>query len=195
MSRRPAPAVVAVATCLVAALVPAAALAADPSWPPPVVAPVVDPFREPACPWCPGNRGIEYGTAPGVVVRAVAAGTVTYAGVVAGVRYVVVEHAGALRATYGNLATALVGAGDRVVRGSPVGTTAGPFHFGVRRGERYVDPEPLIGVWRGVVRLVPADGSAAPPAPPPQLVCGAAGAPGATTPGTTRSRGFAARVR
>ena len=31
-------------------------------WRPPVPAPVVDPFREPACRWCRGNRGIDYGT-------------------------------------------------------------------------------------------------------------------------------------
>ena len=32
---------------------------------PPVAAPVVDPFREPPCAWCPGNRGIEYGPPAG----------------------------------------------------------------------------------------------------------------------------------
>ena len=60
---------------------------------PPVVAPVVDPFREPACEWCPGNRGLTYGAPAGTVVRAAAAGTVSFSGVVAGTRYVVVEHA------------------------------------------------------------------------------------------------------
>ena len=39
------------------------------AWLPPVDAPVVDPFREPAVPVVPGNRGIEYGTAPGHAVR------------------------------------------------------------------------------------------------------------------------------
>ena len=69
---------------------------------PPVVAPVVDPFRDPGCAWCPGNRGLTYGVATGTVVRAAAAGSVTFSGRVAGTRYVVVEHAaGGLRATYG----------------------------------------------------------------------------------------------
>ena len=70
-------------------------------------APVADPFREPACAWCPGNRGIEYGTGAGrrSCGRRRPA-TVTFAGVVAGTRYVVVDHAdGRLRATYGNLAS------------------------------------------------------------------------------------------
>ncbi len=33
---------------------------AAPCWNPPVAGRVVDPFRMPACTWCPGNRGIEY---------------------------------------------------------------------------------------------------------------------------------------
>src|SRR5690606_16673870 len=32
---------------------------------PPVDAPITDPFRPPPQPWLPGNRGIEYATAPG----------------------------------------------------------------------------------------------------------------------------------
>lgn len=140
-------------------------------WAPPVDAPVVDPFREPACRWCPGNRGLEYGTTRGADVSAVAAGRVTFAGVVARVRYVVVEHADGRRVTYGNLAASALRKGDPVVRGSRIGSAAGPFHLGVREGDRYVDPAELIGTWRGVVRLVPTDGSPPPPAPPPRLVC------------------------
>ena len=36
-------------------------------WEPPVTAPMVDPYRPPACPWCPGNRGLTFGTSPGAV--------------------------------------------------------------------------------------------------------------------------------
>src|SRR4051812_10589266 len=36
---------------------------------PPVVAAVADPFRPPPQPWLAGNRGIEYATVPGTVVR------------------------------------------------------------------------------------------------------------------------------
>ena len=32
---------------------------------PPVVAPIVDPFRPPPQPWLPGNRGLEYGPTTG----------------------------------------------------------------------------------------------------------------------------------
>ena len=150
----------------------AAAVAAD-CWPPPAPAPVTDPFREPACRWCPGNRGIEYGTAAGVPVAAIAAGTVTFAGAIAGTGYVVVLVADGRRLTYGRLGSITVAAGDAVARGTRLGITTGRLHLGLRDGDRYVDPAPYVGVERTVVRLVPADGSAAAPAPPPRLVCAA----------------------
>lgn len=139
---------------------------------PPVAAPVVDPFREPACPWCPGNRGLTYRTGPGTVVRAAGAGTVTFSGLVAGTRYVVVEHAsGGLRATYGGLASSVQVVGDAVVTGAVVGRTAGDLHFGLRRGDTYVDPTPLLGRLVQRARLVPTDGTPRRPAPPPRLEC------------------------
>ncbi|MEL7210808.1 MAG: hypothetical protein AAGK32_21650, partial [Actinomycetota bacterium] len=44
----------------------------DCRWTPPVAAAVVDPFRPPAGPYAPGNRGIEYGVDDGDPVVAVA---------------------------------------------------------------------------------------------------------------------------
>ncbi len=140
-------------------------------WRPPVTAPVVDPFREPACRWCPGNRGLEYGSRPGDAVRAVAAGHVTFSGTVAGRSYVVIQHGHGLRATYGNLDDRVFDVGDVVAAGALVGHAAGPFHFGLRDGEHYIDPAPFIGRVVGVVRLVPIDGSAAPPSGAPRVVC------------------------
>jgi murein DD-endopeptidase MepM/ murein hydrolase activator NlpD len=147
-------------------------------WRPPVAAPVADPFREPRCRWCPGNRGIEYATGTGDAVTAVTAGEVTFSGTVAGRTYVVIRHADGKRATYGNLSDRLHAQGDVIATGAVVGHAAGAFHFGLRDGERYVDPAPFIGRLAGVVRLVPADGSAAAPAGPPRLVCGAAASVG-----------------
>ena len=140
-------------------------------WPPPVVADVADPFRLPACVWCPGNRGIEYATDPGTPVRAVAAGTVSFAGAVAGVRHVVVRLADGHRVTYGGLDRVLVDIGDVVVARQVVGTTERHLHLGLRDGDRYVDPTPLLGRLRGRARLVPLDGGPARPAPPPLLHC------------------------
>jgi murein DD-endopeptidase MepM/ murein hydrolase activator NlpD len=141
---------------------------------PPVTAPVADPFREPACQWCPGNRGIEYAVPAGTPVRAAAAGTVTFSGTVAGTFYLVVQHADGMRATYGELAGSRLDAGDVVVGGSIVGASAGGLYFGLRVGDRYVDPAPLIGRLVERARLVPTDGSEPRPAPPPSLECSAA---------------------
>ena len=152
------------------ALLVAAALVV-PCYRPPVDAPVVDPYREPACPYCPGNRGIEYGPRPGQVVVAATAGTVSFAGVVAGTRYVVVESADGLRLTYGKLATASVGEGDSVQQGERLGTTTEELFLGLRRGEEYLDPRPYLGRLRWPTRLVPTDGTRPRPAGPPKLVC------------------------
>lgn len=141
-------------------------------WLPPVDAPVVDPFRPPPCAWCPGNRGLEYGTPGGTAVRAVAAGQVTFSGTVAGDRYVVVRHADGRRATYGGLATSSLRTGDVVAARAVVGETAAYLHFGLRDGDVYIDPSPLLGRLVGRPRLVPDDGTAARAAPPPRLRCG-----------------------
>lgn len=142
---------------------------------PPLEAPMTDRFRMPACTYCAGNRGIEYGPAPGTVVVAVADGEVDFAGTVAGVRWLVVRHADGLRASYGHLASLRVGRGDRVRAGQPLGTTGDRFYLGLRDGDRPVDPTPLLGVLRRPPRLVPVDGTPARPARPPRLVCANAG--------------------
>jgi murein DD-endopeptidase MepM/ murein hydrolase activator NlpD len=135
---------------------------------PPVTAPIVDPFRAPACSYCPGNRGLEYQPVAGAVVIAAAGGTVTFSGVVAGVRYVVVDQVDGRTATYGRLAAALVTGGVAVLPGEPMGRTTTRFYFGLRQGDRYIDPAPFFGVVRYRPRLIPVDGSA--PRPPRAVV-------------------------
>lgn len=146
-------------------------VSASTCWRPPVVAPVVDPFRPPACRWCPGNRGIEYGTRSGQPVWAVESGRVRFAGDVAGTMYVVVQHRDGRRVTYGRLSERRVDVGDLVLGGRIIGTATASFHFGVRVGDHYVDPADSIGRLVGRPRLVPTDGSAAAPAPPPLVRC------------------------
>lgn len=65
--------------------------------------------------------------------------------------YVVIAHAGGLVTLYGHLLQPLVGVGDRVERGQPVGllgstgSSTGPHcHFEVRLADHPVDPLPLI---------------------------------------------------
>ena len=140
---------------------------------PPVTSPIIDPFRPPACWYCPGNRGLEYTPAAGSPVVAAAAGVVSFSGVVAGVRYVVVEQADGRTATYGRLATAVVVVGFEVGPGAVVGTTTNRFYFGLRQGGRYIDPAPFLGMRRYRPRLIPADGSVPRRPPPPTLRCAA----------------------
>jgi murein DD-endopeptidase MepM/ murein hydrolase activator NlpD len=161
----------ALAVFVVSTLMPAHHMGPIACWSPPVPAAVAEPFRQPECRWCPGNRGIEFATAPGDPVRAAAAGTVTFAGSVAGTTYVVVRHPDGLRLTYGNLVEARWQVGDTVVAGVVIGDAAGHLHFGVRRGDDYVDPSPMLGEQVGVRRLIPTDGAAAPPAPAAVLRC------------------------
>jgi murein DD-endopeptidase MepM/ murein hydrolase activator NlpD len=170
--RRALATIVAAAAAATAVLAPSApapaAAAADQLRPvtyrPPVAAPVVDPFRPPATPFGPGNRGLEYGTRPGTRVEAAAAGTITFAGAVAGARYVTIGHADGLRTTYGPLATIAAAAtpGATVEAGQPVGTTGARLLFTARLGaDAYLDPAVLLAA-SGVpptIRLVPDRGA------------------------------------
>lgn len=160
-----------VVAIVVSLLSPSGMAGAGQCWRAPVEAPVSDPFRAPGCPWCPGHRGLEYDTSTGTDVRAVAGGVVTFSGTVAGTGYVVVRHADGLRTTYGNVMPGILDIGDLVVRGMSVGSTTGRLHFGVRRGNSYIDPAPLIGALIGVARLIPTRGERPAPAPAPRLRC------------------------
>jgi murein DD-endopeptidase MepM/ murein hydrolase activator NlpD len=124
---------------------------------PPVEAPIVDRFRAPGCQWCAGNRGLEYGVGAGVDVRAAAPGVVSFSGTVAGVRYVVVDHGGGFRTTYGRLASATVSTGAAVATGQVLGSSgsSGVF-FGLRHNDVYLDPELyFVGARPTRARLVP----------------------------------------
>lgn len=141
-------------------------------YPPPVDAPIVQPFVAPACAYCTGHRGLEYQLAPGTSVRAVAPGVVTFSGLVAGTRYVVVMQDDGLSATYGQLDHSSRQAGDAVRAGEAVGASTDGLYFGLRDGDRYLDPQPRLGRWKRRARLVPSGGRAPRPAPPPTLQCG-----------------------
>ena len=142
---------------------------------PPITSPIVDPFRVPACTYCPGNRGLEYQPPVGTQVIAAADGVVTFSGIVAGVRYLVIEQSDHRTSTYGRLAVSRVVVGATVRAGDSLGTTSDRFYFGLRQGDHCVDPAPFLGVPRYRPRLVPADGSAPRRAPPPTIECANAG--------------------
>ncbi|MEU2771788.1 M23 family metallopeptidase [Streptomyces sp. NPDC007162] len=140
-------------------------------WPVGVRPPVLRGWEPPASVYGPGHRGVDLGTAAGEPVRAVATGRVSYAGRVAGRGVVSVELAGTeLRTTYEPVA-ATVRKGEEVAAGQVVGVVeeAGAHcwaaavcvHWGLLRGEVYLDPLLLLPPWlsnRGPSRLLPVLG-------------------------------------
>ena len=119
------------------------------------------PFDPPPDRYGAGHRGADLAGAPGLPVRAAGDGVVVFAGMVAGRPVVSVDHAGGLRTTYEPV-DAVVGAGQPVARGTVLGTLAGGhagcpvaacLHWGLRRGEVYLDPLSLLGAPE--VRLLP----------------------------------------
>lgn len=97
---------------------------------------------------------------PGQVVRTALPGTVAFAGSIAGKPVVTVVH-GARRTTYEPV-VATVAVGDTVSAGQPIGRLsvlhghclpAACLHWGLRRGDTYLDPLTLVG--GGPVRLLP----------------------------------------
>ncbi len=159
-SVRPVVIVAAIAVAIAHVVPSSAALgAASRCYDPPVQAAISQPFREPACPYCAGRRGVTFASRPGDPVRAVAAGVVTFSGLVAGTAYLVVAHDDGLLATYGRIERTWLRAGQRVRAGQVVATaSAVDVHFGLREAGVYIDPEPLLGVRRFPIRLVPSDG-------------------------------------
>lgn len=125
----------------------------------PTVVRVVEP---PAQPWLSGHRGVDLLGSPGEAIRSAGAGTVAFAGRVGTKPTVVVTHAGGLRTTYEPVEAA-VAAGDHVAPGSVLGrlSSAGShcfprtcLHWGLLRGEAYLDPLELVAVALRV-RLLP----------------------------------------
>jgi murein DD-endopeptidase MepM/ murein hydrolase activator NlpD len=131
-------------------------------------------FDPPAVPWAAGHRGVDLRAGPGAPVRAAAPGRVSYAGVVAGRGVVAILLAGGLRITYQPVRTS-VAVGDEVGAGQVVGILeqgpwhcpGGCLHWGLLRGEVYLDPLSLLpdGMLRGgPSRLLPVFGVPVPEA-------------------------------
>ncbi|MFJ4469430.1 murein hydrolase activator EnvC family protein [Streptomyces sp. NPDC089424] len=142
------------------------------SWPVGERPPILRGWEPPATRYSRGHRGVDLSAPPGTPVRAVAPGRVSYAGRVAGKGVVSVELTGTgdppLRVTYQPV-HASVRKGDEVAAGEVIGTTetsgshcASPcLHWGLRRGEAYLDPLSLLPPWllrNGPSRLLPVLG-------------------------------------
>lgn len=122
---------------------------------------VVAGFDPPAPRWSAGHRGVDLEGSPNALVRSSLAGTVTFAGSIAGRGVVVVGH-GSTRTTYEPVAAA-VAVGDRVAAGAVIGSLQlfgshcfprWCLHWGLIEGrDHYLDPLTLVGA--APVRLLP----------------------------------------
>ncbi len=122
---------------------------------------VTRPFDPPPSQFAAGHRGVDLGGTAWSTVLAAGDGVVVFAGMVAGRPVISIDHAGGLRTTYEPVDPS-VAAGQRVTRGSPIGTLVGGhagcpreacLHWGLRRGESYLDPLALLRPPR--IRLLP----------------------------------------
>jgi len=170
LTRRRASLVILLAVAAWSGLPPAPSAAAG--W----IAPLPEPltvtrvFDPPANPYAAGHRGVDLAGSRGQEVRVAGAGRVVYAGPLAGRGVLSVEHADGLRTTYEPV-LASISAGIEVTPGQVIGTlqpghavcpVAACLHWGLRRGDVYLDP--LLLLRQGPVRLLPrygAGGSAA----------------------------------
>ena len=150
---------------------PSAGMPATALWSPPMDGDlsVTRPFEHLPHRFAAGHRGADLRGAPGSQVLAAGAGVVVFAGMVAGRPVMSIDHPGGLRTTYEPV-DASVAAGQSVARGSIIGTlVAGHagcpveacLHWGLRRGEIYLDPFSLLRPPR--VRLLPMEWSGADP--------------------------------
>jgi murein DD-endopeptidase MepM/ murein hydrolase activator NlpD len=110
---------------------------------------VVHAYDAPDNPYAPGHRGVDVSAPLGSFVRASAAGTVSFAGNVAGDLSVTIDHDPHLKTSYSYLGSIAVKKGQRVEQGTVVGTVGrghpnsgiGPHvHLSARRDGVYFDP-------------------------------------------------------
>ena len=130
------------------------------AWPIDPVPRVVARFDPPDTRYGAGHRGVDLAATVGTAVRAPTEGTVSFSGMVAGRPVLVLAHAGGLRSTF-EPASSPWPAGTPVHRGEAIGViTSHPghcrpatcLHWGVPRGEIYLDPLALVS---GRVVLLP----------------------------------------
>ncbi|GAA4509980.1 hypothetical protein GCM10023096_14110 [Nonomuraea ferruginea] len=129
-------------------------------WPLDGIPEILRRFSPPPARWLAGHRGVDLAAPPAAPVLAAGAGSVGFAGSVAGRGVVTVNHAGGLRTTYLPV-TPAVRPGDPVSAGDLLGALAPApphclescLHWGLRDGLTYLDPLLLLTGTR--IRLLP----------------------------------------
>ncbi|MBV7295224.1 M23 family metallopeptidase [Corynebacterium sp. TAE3-ERU12] len=115
----------------------------------PVPGAVIRAFDPPEKDWLPGHRGVDLAAPVGAAVRASGDAVVLYAGDVAHVPTISLQHPMGLRTTYQAVAP-VVSRGDEVRAGMVIGhVIAGRdpgLQWGAKIGERYINPLDLLGL-------------------------------------------------
>ena len=109
-----------------------------------------------------GHWGADFAMEAGSDVIVVADGIVSFAGTVAGMNTVTVDHGGGIRTSYSYLEAIRVRRGERVHRGDVLGTSGmdhgiAALHFSTRVNGSYVDPSFVFSCVGGILRLSPLD--------------------------------------
>lgn len=121
-------------------------------WPLSPDPPVTRNFQPPSHPYGPGHRGVDLGAQVGQQALAAGAGTVLFAGTIAGRGVVSIVHDGGIRTTYEPLAP-VVSTGDQIYRRQVIGeisaghercTVSACLHWGALRSEEYLNPLRLV---------------------------------------------------
>ncbi|HYH77250.1 MAG TPA: M23 family metallopeptidase [Arthrobacter sp.] len=108
---------------------------------------VLREFDPPDKPWLSGHRGVDLEAAhDGVPVTSPASGTVSFVGVVVDRPVITIDHGNGLRSSFEPVKSTLA-TGDAVAKGQAIGTLLAGHcgslpcvHWGVRRGEDYLNP-------------------------------------------------------
>jgi murein DD-endopeptidase MepM/ murein hydrolase activator NlpD len=156
----------ALALLLLAAGPAAPANTADPPWNWPIAPEpaVLRSFDPPPKPWSSGHRGVDLAVPAGTTVLSPADGRISFSGWVVDRQVITVDHGNGLRSSLLAVESELQ-AGDAVSAGDPVGLVAESghcpsacLHWGVRRGETYINPLQFVMDLRPSVLLPVPDG-------------------------------------
>jgi murein DD-endopeptidase MepM/ murein hydrolase activator NlpD len=158
------PARSAVTASLPAGVAPARPSGAAWSWPLAPRPAVLRAFDPPAKPWLSGHRGVDLRAAyDGAAVVSPASGTVSFVGVVVDRPVITVDHGNGLKSSFEPVDSKLV-RGSAVTEGETLGWSrpghcgAIPcVHWGVRRGEEYLNPLAFVTDLRPSVLLPAVD--------------------------------------
>jgi murein DD-endopeptidase MepM/ murein hydrolase activator NlpD len=143
---------------------PGGAVPAGWGWPLAPRPTVLRVFDPPPKPWLSGHRGVDLRAAHGgAAVTSPAAGTVSFVGVVVDRPVITVDHGNGLRSSFEPVDSALA-PGAAVAKGDALGWsqpghcgTIPCVHWGVRRGEEYLNPLAFVTDLRPSVLLPPLE--------------------------------------